>query len=49
MTNETHGIAKEDRENMIQTLSFMSGKGEGYFEDMDDRRLIEEYDRYTRL
>lgn len=39
----------EDREGMIITLAFRTGKSEKYFESMDNRRLIEEYDRAMKL
>lgn len=42
-------LKAEDREGMIVTLSVMTNKSEKYFEDMDDRRLIEEYQRFIEL
>lgn len=34
-----------DREGVITVLSVMTGKGERYFERMDDEELLEAYDR----
>lgn len=42
-------LPKDEREGMIVTLSVMTNKSEKYFEDMDDRRLIEEYQRFIEL
>ena len=42
-------LPQDEREGMILTLSTMTNKSEEYFEDMDDRRLIEEYDRLLRI
>lgn len=39
----------EDREGMIITLAFRTGKSERYFERMETRELIEEYDRVMKL
>ena len=39
----------EDREAMVVTLSTMLFKDKRYFEKMDDRRLIEEYDRFMKV
>lgn len=39
----------EDPHGMITTLSVMTGKPESYFEDMDERRLVLEYDRLLQI
>lgn len=39
----------EDREGMIITLAFRTGKSESYFEGMETRDLIVEYDRVMKL
>lgn len=40
---------KEDRQGMITSLSVMTGKPESYFEDMEERRLVQEYDRLLQI
>lgn len=40
---------EEDRQGMITTLSVMTGKPESYFEDMEERRLVDEYDRLLQI
>lgn len=42
-------LQQEDREGMITTLSVMTGKPESYFEDMNDKRLVSEYDRLLKI
>lgn len=39
----------EDREGMVIMLAFRTGKSESYFEGMETRELIEEYDRVMKL
>lgn len=39
----------EDREGMIITLAFKTGKSESYFERMENRELVVEYDRVMKL
>ena len=40
---------QEDRETMVVMLSTMLFKDKRYFEEMDDRRLIEEYVRFMKV
>ncbi|MFC4712252.1 hypothetical protein [Planococcus dechangensis] len=40
---------EEDKQGMITTLSVMTGKPESYFEDMEERRLVDEYDRLLQI
>lgn len=42
-------MSPEEREAMILTLSVMTFKEPAYFDDMDDRRLCQEYDRYMKV
>lgn len=42
-------MSQEEREAMILTLSVMTFKAPEYFDDMEDRRIIEEYDRYMKI
>lgn len=42
-------MSQEDRDAMILTLSIMTFKDPAYYDDMDDRRIIEEYDRYMKI
>lgn len=42
-------MSQEEREAMILTLSVMTFKDPAYFEGMEDRRIIEEYDRYMNI
>ena len=40
---------EEDRQGIITTLSVMTGKPESYFEDMEERRLVDEYDLLMKI
>lgn len=42
-------MSQEEREGMIETLSVMLFKDKEYYKDMDDRRIIEEYDRFMKM
>ncbi|MBD8013867.1 hypothetical protein [Planococcus wigleyi] len=42
-------MTEETRQDMIQTMSIMLCKDEAYYQDMDDRRIIEEYDRFMKV
>lgn len=42
-------MSQEEREAMILTLSIMTFKDLEYYDGMDDRRLCEEYDRFTKI
>lgn len=42
-------MSQEEREGMIETLSVSIFRDKKYFEDMDDRRLCEEYDRMMKI
>lgn len=42
-------MSEETRQDMIITMSVMLCKDEAYYEDMDDRRIAEEYDRFMKM
>lgn len=42
-------LPQDEREGMVITLSIMTNKSEKYFEDMDDKRIVEEYDRLLKI
>lgn len=42
-------MSNEEREGIIVTLSVMTFKPVEYFQDMDDRRLCEMYDRFMKI
>lgn len=43
------GLSPEDRAAMIETLSVMNMRSPAYYAGMDDRRIVEEYQRLLNL
>lgn len=41
-------LTNEEREEIINVLVVMTGKIEKYYENMDDQRLLEHYDKLTK-
>lgn len=42
-------MTNEERHNIIDMLVVMTGKGESYFNSMDNERLGIEYDRFMEM
>lgn len=42
-------MSQEEREAMILTLSVMTFKAPEYYDEMDDRRIVEEYDQFMKV
>lgn len=41
-------MSQETRDDMIRTMSVMLCKDESYYNDIDDLRIAEEYDRMMK-
>lgn len=42
-------MTEEDCKGMIPSLSVLTEKTESYFKDMEERRLVDEYDRLLQI